>query len=199
MAEPALLVALDDADPNVRAASAWALSRLDHGVREATIERMISLLTDPVDEVKSAATLALGEMELPSHLAAQLGQLTAHPHVETRRAAALALVSTSAPAAADRLLAALQDGDAQVRQSALAALAELGDQRVVPLLKERLRADSVSGVRSEAAFRLGKLGDGTDVGELKKVAKEDSSTIVRRWAEWATEQLTLTRGSGSTP
>jgi HEAT repeat protein len=197
-AEPALVVALGDADANVRAASAAALSRLDRGVGDVTIERVIALLTDPVDDVRRAAAAALGEMELSAPLAIRLGQLAAHPHVRTRRAAALALMSISAPTTADRLLSLVQDGDAEVRQSALAALAEIGDRRVIPLLKKRLRRDPVAGVRSEAAFRLGKLGDGTDVGRLKNIAEGDSNVIVRRWAQWATEQLTSSHGSGST-
>ncbi len=197
-AEPALVAVLDDADPNIRAAGVRALGRLGPGIGEATIERVISLVRDPVDEVRDAASLALGELELPARLAERLAALTAHPQAETRRAAVLALMSVGASVTADRLLSVAHDEDAAVRQSALAALAELGDRRVIPLLKERLHGDPVSGVRSEAAFRLGKLGDSADVEQLKTVAARDPNVIVRRWAQWATEQLMSIHGSGST-
>jgi HEAT repeat protein len=197
-AEPALVAVLDDADRGVRVAGVRALGRLGSGLDEATIERVLSLVNDPVDEVRDAASWAIGEMEPPARLAERLAELTAHPRPETRRAAALALLSVGASVTADQLLSVADDEDAEVRQTALAALAELGDRRVIPLLKDRLRGDPVSGVRSEAAFRLGKLGSGADVEQLREVIEKDSNAIVRRWAEWATQQLTSTHGSGST-
>ncbi len=193
----ALVRALNDPDPSVRRISAWALGRLEQAAMDRILSSLADRLYDSSEQVRLSAAQAIGELGATDTILEQLAQALKAPDVTIRRAAVLALLSLDAPSAYPALIEALRDEDAFVRQGAVAALGELADSRAIPLLRERLFHDPAIGVRTEAAFRLGKIGDQELVADLEKVAATDADAGVRRWARWASAQISSSSDSGS--
>ncbi len=185
---PALVEALTDPNPLVREASTWALSRVAADDAEVGL-LLAARLDDSSEAVKQVAALSLGEFQSTPALVERLVTLLQNADVRTRRAVVLALTSIEAPAAYPALVGALRDEDSIVRQGAAAALGELGDERAIPFLRERLLTDPFAGMRGEAAFRLGKIGDRGASGDLRTAAEKDPDAGVRRWAQWASRQF----------
>ena len=196
-AAPALVEKLRDPDPIVRRDSAWALGNLGDEVRDQVGVALVERLGDPSGEVKTAAAQALGRMRATPDLVERLTETLRRGDVPTKRAAVQALALLEAPASYQALVEALRDHDARVRQGAIAALGELADARALPLIRDHLLHDRDVGVRSEAAFRLGKFGDSTVASALKSAAAHDGNADVRRWALWASAQLSGRGGSDS--
>jgi HEAT repeat protein len=100
-----------------------------------------------------------------------------------RRAAVRALLLLDTGQIAGWLLPLLDDPDAEVRQSAVAALGVSGDPRAATALATRLARDPSAGVRAEAAYHLGE-SSGRDVRTLLQTAvKKEADLGVRRWIE----------------
>lgn len=144
----ALRRALEDDDPEVRAAALRGLARA-HDVGP----RIRLLLEDPDPDVRAAAAGAL----LPSDDQAGriLEIMAGSPHASWRRAALSALGQFGG----DRslLVTALADGDPSVRQQAVAAVAGLDPEWSVDPLTSAL-ADPDAGVRGAAAEALARVG-----------------------------------------
>lgn len=191
-----LVERLRDPDPAVRRHSAWALGNLGEAVLDQAGIPLVKLLNDRSESVKRAAAQALGTIGATQVMVEILAETMMRPDVETRRAAVQALIGIEAKAAYPTLVQALSDEDGRVRQGALAAIGELAEVRALPLFRDRLAHDLDVGVRSEAAYRLGKLGTSSDVEALKLAAQTDPSPTVRRWARWATAQLSPRSDSG---
>ncbi len=185
---------LNDPDPHVREASATAVGRLQDSPVDQV--RLVEALTDSSEAVRSAVARTLGDIGDPQTLGPYLVHFLREGNLPARRAAVQALIELDAPLAYAALRKAVHDIDAEVRQGAVAALGEAGVVQAIPLLMDRLRHDEIPGVRGEAAFRLGKIADRTVVKELERVVRADQDPIVRRWAQWAGEQLKLRNGSG---
>jgi HEAT repeat protein len=118
-AAAALLVGLlDDPDPFVAEAAAWALGEAgDDAVAAGAVGRLAELAgahRDPL--VREAAVAALGALGDPGGRAAVLAACTDKPAV--RRRAVLALAAFEGPEIEAALAAALGDRDWQVRQVA---------------------------------------------------------------------------------
>jgi HEAT repeat protein len=111
-----LRAALDDDDPTVVEAAAWACGEHEL-VDDDVLTRLIALTTD-ADEplVREAAAAALGAIGDPRGLPAVLAACNDKPHIRRRAVLALApFDGDEAEAAIDRALA---DRDWQVRQAA---------------------------------------------------------------------------------
>ena len=188
-AADSLVEHVHDADALVRQYCAWALGNLGEEMPVAAIPHLIKLLSDPDPEVARTAGQAIGKSGAAVAVPPLLNLLSTDNPV-ARLAAVEALAWLEAPGTYSGLVATLQDSHASIRQAALAALGELGDQRAVPLLEARLRADADVGVRSEAAYRLGKLGNERSLGPLRSAIEEQNEDQrVKRWAKWAIAQL----------
>ena len=214
-AAPALVEALVERDPDVRADVMAALARCARSRDAAAIRR--SLRGDPVGEVKTAAVGALSRLrdEASTALLRALARDRCDSDVaweegawddwlDVQVAAIAALGEMGAEAAADDLVRArsdeagqeldhvvfaalakmpgrgiaalldfLNDGDARVRQRALAALARAGRERLAPL-RDRLAGDPNAGVRRLAV-------DNLDAGDpaLSELALNDPDPSVR--------------------
>ncbi|MEP6887392.1 MAG: HEAT repeat domain-containing protein [Nitrospirales bacterium] len=193
-----LLLALRDADPLVRQYSAWALGNLgEHATSKAT-SALLPLLEDPVPAVAEAAAQAIGSIGAGPEVITRMLTILREGSLQARRSVISALGLLESPLAYEGLLCGLLDGDAHVRQGAIAALGELGERRAVPSITTRLRHDTEAGVRTEAAYRLGTLGDERSLPVLRAAAVEDPSEQVRRWAQRAIEALSSLAGPGST-
>jgi HEAT repeat protein/beta-lactamase regulating signal transducer with metallopeptidase domain len=87
------------------------------------------------------------------------------------------------------LAAALKDGDASVRLSAIRALGSIADPRAVQALIEALRTDSDATVRNTAAWALGEIESRAATAALVQAMASDRSIEVRRTAAWALGQI----------
>lgn len=123
----AVLDALDDNDPWVVEAAAWALGELATATSTATstasanlaatVARLVAVAGDHADALcREAAVAALGAIGDPAGLDAVLGALTGKPPL--RRRAAVALAGFDDPAADEALRKCLADRDWQVREVA---------------------------------------------------------------------------------
>jgi HEAT repeat protein len=188
-AAPGLIQSLKDPDALVRQYSAWALGNLGEDVTEQAGPPLVSLLEDPSPGVRAAAGQGIGQLRASEQVVRLLMRAAQHRDPEVRLASIRALAWLEARPAYPVLLAALEDPEARVRQAAIAALGELGDDRSVRFIAERLHKDPDPAVRSEAAFRLGKLGGPAVIPLLQVAAKDDRDGRVRRWAIAALDSL----------
>lgn len=194
----ALIALLSDREAYVREAAAKAIGRLGPSVGEAVSQAVVGSLNDPDESVKRAVTIAIGELEPPPRVLASVPELLSAREVSTRRSVAQILSMVDARAWLPDLVKALQDVDAEVRQHVVAALAELGDPTIAPLLRDRLARDPSAAVRTEAAYRLGKMGDPETKKVLAAVAKQDRDGGVRRWAQMGLDDARVSTDSDST-
>ena len=112
----ALIALLDDAEPLVAEAAAFALGEHPRAGAPAVIARSRAAIDDADPLVREAAVAALGARGEPGSLAIVLAACDDKPAV--RRRAVLALAAFDGPEVEARLRAALTDRDWQVRQAA---------------------------------------------------------------------------------
>jgi HEAT repeat protein len=191
----ALTRTVSDPDPRVREAGAIAMGRLpgQRGIEKP----LVQALEDTAVPVSRAAARSLGDLnDAEFSMDEALGRLLKDPDTNKRRAAIQALLQLERPGAFSLVAAAARDSDAEVRQGAVAALGEWWGPETFPVLRDRLLHDQAAGVRAEAAYRLGKIGEEHVVNDLNRAAESDRDEVVRRWARWASGQLTRSPGSG---
>jgi HEAT repeat protein len=192
-----LLLLLETASPNVRAAAARSLGRYRPGTSEsATLNlRAIGALEKALGDgellVVVEAAASLGTMDAPE-AAPVLARLLKHPADRVRQAAAEALEQvTNANILAD-LHEGLYDPVASVRLSLVGALGNVAAggklkenevAGVVKRLTDVLLRDSDPGVRSRAAAVIGKIGSPGDLPVLweRVRATEDNRVQLKAW------------------
>jgi hypothetical protein len=140
-----------DGDPNVRAAAASALGRLNDEGRGA----LTKALADTDGRVKLAALGSAGRVntftDVPS-----VARLTGDGDAKVRRRSAELLGAMRAKDSVDGLIALTKDGDATVRNSAAHALGQIRDARARGAL-EALANDPDGLVRDQAKIALRRL------------------------------------------
>ncbi|HEY7533508.1 MAG TPA: HEAT repeat domain-containing protein [Nitrospiraceae bacterium] len=193
----ALLGVLSDQEPRVRAAAALAIGRLGPSGGEKAAQAVVEALDDHDELVQRAAVIAISELEPAPRVLASVAKFLSAKEVSTRRSVTQALSMIDARPWLPDLVKVLQDGDAEVRQNAVVALAELGDPNIAPLLRDRLIRDPSAAVRSEAAFRLGKIADPDTIKVLAASANQDRDPVVRRWAQGGLDNVRSSSGSDS--
>ena len=135
-----------------------------------TAEYLVTVLGDEAEEVVNAAVRGLGKLGEPA--AEYL-----HPHLErntrARRAAirALGLIWEIHP------LTDLGGDNANLRLTALKALGQLGDTRVIEAVIAVARWDTDMTVRRRAVELLGQLGDPQSVGLLTAVLEDAEPSL----------------------
>ncbi len=116
---------------------------------------LIKSLNDPDTNARLRAAQMLGENREPRAIEPLCAALF-DPEAEVRKHAIIAL-GRMGSLATEALIAAQQNPDPLVRQSATQALGQIHEARVVESLVIALR-DPHEGVRSQAAFALNRLG-----------------------------------------
>jgi HEAT repeat protein len=178
---PLLLSALGDQDQIVRLEAVYALKdRLSPDMRrDALVEA--SGEGDEVGRRKAIEALAdLGDQRDTPVLVKALQD----PDDSIRLEAIYAIGQRLTPDVHDGLIAACSDTNARVRQKAVAAMAELGDDRDTPLLLKTLQ-DSDSSVRFEAMNALkarSAVGSRDQLSEPLLAAMKSEDAIVRQAA-----------------
>ncbi|MDB5220218.1 MAG: repeat protein [Myxococcaceae bacterium] len=148
----ACALAIDhDGDPNVRAAAASALGRLNDDGRGA----LTKALTDADPRVKLAALGSAGRVNTFTDVQG-VARLTGDADPTVRRRSAELLGAMRAKDAVDGLIALTKDGDASVRNSAAHALGQIRDARAKGAL-EALANDPDGLVRDQAVIALRRL------------------------------------------
>lgn len=174
----ALVTALKDTDPGVRAAAADALGRLDD---KSAGSALAALLSDPSPEVQEKAIMALAELEDPRAVPG-LEKLLASSDSDTREQAASRLGDlelTTAPAA---LINALKDPSADVREAAANSLGNIEDQKSVPALVPLLN-DPAKDVQEAAVNALHNIGGQVAMQALIGALKSNNAQVRRMAAE----------------
>lgn len=195
---PPLIDVLRDPTPDVRAKAAWALGTLGSEAGDARPEQpLISLLDDFTEVQDQAAHVFVAQyaaealMQLGTEAARaaverwrptarerlipyrvrEMVRGLAHPDVQTRDAAAQALIAEG-PAVVPQMLAALDHKQARVRQGAARVLGELGAAEAVEKLLRALADDDV-GVWSQATAALAKLPTAADALKLALTSAQE--------------------------
>jgi HEAT repeat protein len=154
-AVPALIAALDDDRPEVRAEACASLGELGDG---AAVAPLIKRLDDGQPGVRQAAAIALGTLRHPDGFGPLVERLK-EGSPDLRFQAATSLAEIDPTAAYDPLVAALGDADPQVLSAIALALGAIGDGRAVGHLA-RLAEHADPAVRFDAGYALAQLGDG---------------------------------------
>ena len=163
----ALMTALDDIDPDVRASA--ALSLADLGEARA-VEPLVLRLDDGVPAVRQSAAVALGRLGLAAAFDPLARALSAGPP-DVRFQAATSLVEIDPRRALAPLVAALDDADAEVVGAAALGLGAIGDAAAVEPLAARLDHPAAR-TRFDVAYALAQLGDRRAVSTLSTLAGE---------------------------
>jgi HEAT repeat protein len=181
---PDLIRGLEDVDPEVRAACAYALGKLRAKVATARLREVMDNEKEEMP-VRVAAAVALGQIGDMAGVRFLIDQLKSSE--EKVRSAAVDALRTIGKPAARLLTQAAQSSDPLQRWGALAALGEAGDPRAVPVLLLALR-DQNPDVRAVAAAALGKLRYRQAAPQLVR-ALGDPNERVQAHAEWALENI----------
>lgn len=162
----ALVPALSDPSPDIRAAAASSLGELG-GPR--AVNQLVLCLDDQIAIVRQTAAIALGKIgdaEAFEPLAIALRE--GPPDLRFQAATSLAEIDPGR--ALEPLLAALADADAEVLGAIALALGAVGDaqagERLVPLLDHAREL-----TRFDAAYALARLGDPRAVPVLSSLAR----------------------------
>ncbi len=143
----------------------------ERDVRSDKAEVRASAVTDLVTHARDASTRPRAIELVASALK------DASPKV--RAAAAVALADAEATERSDALLAAIDDDDDEVRQLAITALGEVGDERAVPRLL-RAAEDERASMRYQATIALARTeaaGDETRVKVLLRASSDDDFNV----------------------
>lgn len=150
----ALIETLHDSESSVRAMAAKALGNI--GGRQAT-HALSKLLEDNDWYVRSSAINALGQIKEPS-LFDILKKAMKDPEPKVRRAVATNMKYLPSSIAMNLLVEMLQDPIGEVRNSVILALAKVGDESVLPQLKQIQRMDigyaGANSVKDAATYAI---------------------------------------------
>jgi HEAT repeat protein len=169
-AEPMLLLALNDRDPDVRLAATRSLGRLRS--RAAVIPILHSLACRHVPRAVAAnAVLTIGVAALPG-----IRTLVSAEHPATRAAAVELLGRLGNPRDGESLRDRLADETPLVRERACEALAYLGAGDAGQALEDLL-ADDERGVRAAAAAALATVGGPDNASRLLEIVHDDCAEV----------------------
>jgi HEAT repeat protein len=168
-AEAPLLLALNDADPEIRRRVAVSLERL--GVPQSLLE-----MIESDDGRAEEAARILGQLA-SSATRELLAELLLHPSPRVRRVVLTAITAAKRIDLTPELLqAASHDVDASLRAQALAALQQLPTRTSIPVGLAAI-ADPALDVRKAGIELLGHVGDRSVMGPLRSYTDDPEPPI----------------------
>lgn len=150
-----LVKALDHSDPNIRAAAARVIGRLQ--VRSAG-DALIKAINDSNDRVRYASMRALGQLRAESAVQALTEQLKFYGKGEGALSALDGLARIGHPSSVDLFTARLQDKDPFMRRAAAEGLGRASSTSAIDALAYGVSTDDAEPVRAAMAFALVRLG-----------------------------------------
>lgn len=197
-AAPTLLKLLKDSDTAVRQQAIFALGRVELDDVEPVVAAFVAILKNETNrDLRLETVVALGlivpkTVEVAAAVAGTLGDKDA----ETRKQACLTIAKLgfSARKTEPAIRAVMtQDGDKEVRAVAVRALTAVygsDASEVIPVLTDRLKADSDFEVRVAIAEELGSFGSaGKKAVPALRAAMKDPQIKVREAATMAIRQI----------
>jgi HEAT repeat protein len=159
-AAPYLIQALENDEPDVRSASARAMSFVQAEPAPVVEALAQAMEQDTDDEVAQAACQALGRIGAPAVDRLMSAFETGRTRTRMLAAQALGIMGSEGAPASKILTYGLRDVDRKVRAAAAKALGRAGleDSKAVQPLVRALE-DEDPGVRAAAAWTLGEFGD----------------------------------------
>lgn len=106
------------------------MGRLKPAATDGVVALLTQALEDPVESVRQAAVVAIGEIEPGSRLLQPVVGLLRSSDATIRKAAVRALLQIDSSQSVPALVAAGRDSDAEVRQGIVAAVGEWGGSAV---------------------------------------------------------------------
>ncbi len=181
-----LLIALDDADAEVRRSAVEGLWEADDtGILQRLLDRL-AIETEPA--VRAALAQALGrfaELHVCGRLGESHGQrvydalsnlIAPHEPVEVRRRALESIAIYADPLVSEAIEEAYWSGDPLLRISAIYAMGRTLDRRWIPLLVDELQAEEPER-RYEAATACGELGAPEAIDELIRLTSDSDRDV----------------------
>jgi HEAT repeat protein len=172
-AVPLLREGLRDGNPLLRRVSAAAAGKIGAA---GLLGDLVPLLDDSTPEVREGTVESLSRLagKAPEDVADIAGNLAGTENAEKRRFAAMLYAALDD---AEKLSLLIKDEDAQVRTTAVKALADLRSAASVPHLVMAL-ADEESDVRIAAAGALGEIGGDGVLDPLNLALKDEDPWVV---------------------
>lgn len=153
-ATEALLLALEDDRPEVRAEACTSLGNLEE---PSALPHLVKRLADGVPAVRQNAAIALGSLRSPAAFD-PLAEALRDGAADLRFQAAPSLAEIDPARAFPLLTAALDDADPQVAGAVALSLGAIGDKRAIEHLAPLLE-HAAPAARFDAAYALAELGD----------------------------------------
>ncbi|MER5452653.1 HEAT repeat domain-containing protein [Streptomyces sp. NPDC002764] len=169
--ENALVLALQDADEEIRSVAVTAL-----GKRHSRTARLEAVLENSSENVGEAAVQSLGQIVEPGDRLILIRALGSQ-HRAVRLAAVEALAIDGGPGVRQAVEELLRHPDAQSRAAAAQSLERIGDLESAPALIETLQ-DRNSHVRGRAATALSRIGVGSDDARAALLTRLDDPVEV---------------------
>lgn len=184
--------AVKSADIDRRNLAVWGLAFARNGDAAPILEQALG---DPHPIVRGSAAFAIGRVAPPNPPMAKIVPLLDDYRPEVRKSGLIGLRQLARPrdprVPADRVVALLEDPDADVRNEAALLLGRLLVKETVPALARRGLSDSHFLVRLNSALSLSSFGaEGLEAVPLLIDALKDSETTVVESAWWALKRIT---------
>ncbi len=170
----ALLNALEHRNPRIRTEAAQALGRLRSKEAMESLEK--HLVRESNSFVKAYSGLALGLIKNASVVSSLISCLY-HEQERVRGFVTQALSFIGEPSTKPYIVSMLKDSHHQVRQQAACGIGLLGDESLVAVLNDSLRADSSHHVRQWAVLALGMIGSAEGIPSLRMAVKDPISYV----------------------
>ncbi len=152
-----------------------ACQKLGASKNPAAIKPLVMVMLGTREGLRIAIDEALVELKTPEHLTKQLKNQDAAMRKEAAELFGMAGGSCSE----DRLLPALDDKAAEVREAVTVALAHCGGEKSVGPLIQRLQTDADGDVRSAAAQALGEQNAVAAKEALEKAGMTEKDAFVK--------------------
>lgn len=173
---PELIVKMGSQLPKERYEAAKEIGRIQPTQSDA-VDKLISLLSDEDDQVRTQAAISLGWMQCKKAIPALIKN-TKSASVWDRRRAVQALGNIGDVSAADALIAAVDDKDGEVTRLALIGLGHLKARKAIPKLFSILDEADRDVLDHECAIiALGYIGDKSVVERLKSLAESTDDKV----------------------